>query len=86
VRANHDFHFVIYRAADSETLLGIVEGLWLQVSPYFHLLYWSQNYESSNKQHRLILNSLKSHDASGAAAALNDDISAAAALLTDLLS
>src|SRR5438552_15339341 len=55
VRANHDFHFVIYRAANSRTMLGIIEGLWLQVSPYFHLLHRSDNYMTSNEQHRSIL-------------------------------
>ena len=39
VRANHDFHFTIYAASGSETLLDVIEGLWLQVSPYFHLLH-----------------------------------------------
>jgi DNA-binding GntR family transcriptional regulator len=86
VRANHDFHFVMYRAANSLTMLGIIEGLWLQVSPYFHLLYWSQNYVTSNEQHRLMLDALKSRDAAAAAAALHGDISAAAAMLTGLLS
>lgn len=28
VRANHEFHFVIYTAAGSETLLSIIEALW----------------------------------------------------------
>jgi DNA-binding GntR family transcriptional regulator len=86
VRANHDFHFVIYRAANSQTMLGIIEGLWLQVSPYFHLLHWSHNYMTSNEQHRRILNALKSRDSEAVAAALHGDISAAAAMLTTLLS
>src|SRR5205823_2769457 len=86
VRANHDFHFVIYRAAGSQTMLGIIEGLWLQVSPYFHLLHRSDNYVTSNEQHRLILVALKSRDADGVAAALHGDITAAAAMLAKLLS
>jgi DNA-binding GntR family transcriptional regulator len=86
VRANHDFHFVIYRAANSQTMLGIIEGLWLQVSPYFHLLHWSHNYQTSNAQHRLIVDALRAHDADAAASALEGDITAAAAMLTKLLS
>jgi DNA-binding GntR family transcriptional regulator len=85
VRANHDFHFVVYRAANSLTMLGIIETLWLQVSPYFHLLQASDNYTTSNVQHRRILDALTSRDADGVAAALHGDISAASAILTKLL-
>jgi DNA-binding GntR family transcriptional regulator len=85
IRANRDFHFEIYRSAGSDTLLGIVEGLWLQVSPYFHVLHWSHNYVISNEQHRLILLALKARDGDAAAAALHRDISAAAEMLTQLL-
>ncbi len=34
---NHEFHFIIYRAADMPMLLNIIEGLWTKVSPYLHL-------------------------------------------------
>ncbi len=85
VRANHDFHFVVYRAANSQTVLGIIEALWLQVSPYFHLLHASDNYTTSNAQHRRILDALESRDGDGVAAALQADISAASAMLTRLL-
>ena len=85
VRANHDFHFCIYRAANSQTMLGIIEALWLQVSPYFHLLHASDNYTTSNVRHRQILDALKSHDGDSVAKALEGDISAASAMLTKLL-
>ena len=85
VRANHDFHFVIYRAANSQTMLAIIEALWLQVSPYFHLLHASDNYTTSNVQHRHILDALTAHDGNAVAAALEADISAASAALTKLL-
>ncbi len=85
VRANHDFHFVIYQAANSQTMFGIIETLWLQVSPYFHLLHASDNYLTSNVQHRHILDALSAHDGDSVAAALEADISAASAALTKLL-
>jgi DNA-binding GntR family transcriptional regulator len=85
VRANHDFHFVIYRAANSQTMLGIIEALWLQVSPYFHLLHASDNYTTSNVQHRHILDALTAHDGDRVARSLEADISAACAALTKLL-
>jgi len=85
VRANHDFHFGVYRAANSQTMLGIIEALWLQVSPYFHLLHASDNYTTSNVQHRRILDALSAHDGGSVASALEADISAASAALTKLL-
>jgi len=85
VRANHDFHFIIYRAANSQTILGIIEALWLQVSPYFHLLQASDNYTTSNLKHRSILDALKARDGKAVAEALESDISAASAILTKLL-
>src|SRR5205085_1510304 len=45
LHANRDFHFRIYRAAGSETLMSMIESLWLQISPYFNLLHASGDYE-----------------------------------------
>ena len=36
LRANRAFHFTIYRAAGSPTLVSLIEILWLQISPYFN--------------------------------------------------
>ena len=38
LRWNRAFHFAIYSAAGSDVLFPI-ENLWLQISPYFHLLH-----------------------------------------------
>ena len=38
VPANRDFHFTVYRAAGSETLLSIIESLCTRTPPYFDLL------------------------------------------------
>src|SRR4051794_7278872 len=55
LRANRQFHFAIYRAAGSDVLLAIIESLWLQISPYFHLLHASGNYAVSNREHAEML-------------------------------
>jgi DNA-binding GntR family transcriptional regulator len=85
VRANHEFHFAIYRAAGSDTLLAIIEGLWLQVSPYFHLLHGSGNYVSANHQHRQLLAALKNDDSVAASQSIRADIEGAAKVLLSLL-
>jgi DNA-binding GntR family transcriptional regulator len=85
VRANHEFHFGIYRAAGSETLLSIIEALWLQVSPYFHLLHGSGNYASANHQHEQLLAALRNGDAAAASQSIRADIEDAARVLLGLL-
>jgi DNA-binding GntR family transcriptional regulator len=35
LRLNRDFHFAIYRAADSPRLVALIEMIWMQVSPLF---------------------------------------------------
>jgi DNA-binding GntR family transcriptional regulator len=85
LRGNYDFHFTIYRASGSETMLAIIEGLWLQVSPYFHSLRASGNYVASNRKHAAITAALKKRDAGAASAAMRDDLQGAAQVLLSLL-
>jgi DNA-binding GntR family transcriptional regulator len=85
VPANHHFHFTIYRAADSAALLSIIESLWLQIGPYFHVLRASDNWHAANSAHRTILKALERRDGQGAADALRRDIDEAAATLKMLL-
>jgi DNA-binding GntR family transcriptional regulator len=85
VRANHEFHFELYRASGSETLLDIIEGLWLQVSPYFHLLHGSGNYAAANHQHEKLLAALKQSDPEAAAQCIRADIEGASEVLLGLL-
>ena len=85
VRANHEFHFTIYGAAGSETLLSVIEALWLQVSPYFHLLHGSGNYADANEQHRLALRALRRADAKSCGKHIRQDIQDATKVLLQLL-
>ena len=85
VRANHDFHFTVYTASGSETLLGTIEGIWLQVSPYFHLLHSSGNYLAANEEHKLILKALQDGDAKACARHVREDITSATRVLLSLL-
>ena len=85
VRANHEFHFVIYAAAGSEALLTIIESLWLQVSPYFHLLYDSGSYVTGNQAHRCIHAALMRGKSAEVSRHLQHDIEAATKVLISLL-
>lgn len=39
LRVNKEFHFTIYREAQMPILLTMIENLWNQVSPYYHILF-----------------------------------------------
>lgn len=85
VPANRDFHFTVYRAAGSPVLLSVIETLWLQIGPYFHVLRASDNWCAANRAHRDIWRSLRQRDGTAAAEALRRDIDEAAATLKALL-
>jgi len=86
LRANHAFHFAIYRAARSETLITIIENLWLQISPYFNLLRGSGNYEVSNTHHQVMVDGLKARNEKQVADAVRADIEDAYQVLLGLVS
>ena len=82
ILANKDFHFAIYEAAGSKTLLRMIESLWLQSGPYFRALvvrYFSDDEpdEDVNEHHRLLV-ALEKGDARTARSALHADIDKAA--------
>jgi DNA-binding GntR family transcriptional regulator len=85
VPANRDFHFTVYRAAESETLLSIIESLWLRIGPYFDLLNAAGGLRASNAEHRRIRDALGRGDGLEARAALKSDIEGAAKTLRALL-
>jgi DNA-binding GntR family transcriptional regulator len=85
LRANRAFHFSIYRAARSDSLLSIIENLWLQIGPYLNLLRGSGNYSVSNKHHQMMVDGLRAGDGSKVSLALRNDIESAYQVLLKLL-
>jgi DNA-binding GntR family transcriptional regulator len=85
LRANRAFHFIVYNAARSPTLVAIIETLWLQIGPYLNLLRGSGNYVASNATHQAIVEALTAHDGKSAAKALRADINDAYAILAKML-
>ena len=85
VQANYDFHFAIYRHAGSPLILAIIENLWLQISPYFHLLRESGNFQISNLQHERIYEGVRCGDAEAVIDALTADIDGAYSVLSGLI-
>jgi DNA-binding GntR family transcriptional regulator len=85
LRANRAFHFAIYDAARSPTMVAMIETLWLQIGPYLNLLRGSGNYAASNATHRAMLDALGARDGDAAAEALHADINDAYAILSRML-
>ena len=85
VRADPAFHFTIYRASGSDTLLSIVESLWLQTGPYVNLLSATGNLWASNVEHKTIRDALIRKDGTAARRALQTDTEGAAAALKSIL-
>jgi DNA-binding GntR family transcriptional regulator len=84
VPANREFHFVVYRAAGSGVLLGIIENLWLQVGPYVGLLR-SGSWRTANRQHQAIRDALAHGDGAAAGAAIRTDMEETNGILRRLL-
>lgn len=85
VRTNYAFHFSIYRAAQSENMLKIIENLWLQISPYFNMLHDSGNYSTANEHHQEMVAALANGDVASVQEAIRADIDAAYRVLIRLL-
>jgi DNA-binding GntR family transcriptional regulator len=73
---NREFHFTIYRQANSTVLLPIIESLWLQFGPYLRAA--SERFDGRDGQgtrfHNAIVVALVRRDGVGARAALEADI------------
>jgi len=82
VAANQEFHFAVYRAANSPELLAIIERLWLRVGPIlnFDLRESPERLEIGDavRYHQAILAALKAGTPAAARAAVAADIRSAA--------
>lgn len=83
--SNRIFHFTLYRLSQSDIILDIIEKLWLQATPYFHHLYRLDKYETANRQHYSILESLKKGDHEGVVQGIRADIETGYQILARML-
>lgn len=85
VRANHDLHFAVYRAAALPSLLRIIEGLWLRIGPVLNLDMRADlrrlRENRAEACHAAMVRALQARDAEAARLALEDDIRGAAAFI-----
>jgi DNA-binding GntR family transcriptional regulator len=74
MRANYEFHFTIYRAAASPTLLRLAEGLWTQTGPFMSVVYAGLSRLDYSDHHPRILDALSRRAPADAADAVRADI------------
>ncbi len=75
MRANHEFHFTIYRAQPHRTLVQLIETIWLQFGPYMRVVY--ERYDGSPRgadQHVRAIGAIRSRNATELARAIREDI------------
>jgi DNA-binding GntR family transcriptional regulator len=81
LKLDREFHFTIYRLSGSEAACGVIEGFWLQITPYFHEMYRPDFLENAN--HRIILAALKARDKNGVGQGIREGIDSAHRRLVD---
>jgi DNA-binding GntR family transcriptional regulator len=84
LRLNRKFHFTIYSATHMPRLLNIINGLWDQISPYYHILLRKKEHLYTEKHadtHGQLLEKLRQKDVEGSVQALRADLQNAAELI-----
>lgn len=73
---NYAFHFALYGLSDSEILMPLIEGLWMQYGAYLNLIIRSSDAMAleEHRHHREIVAALKIRDRDAARKALVADI------------
>lgn len=74
LRANYEFHFMLYRKSGSQVMLPLIEALWLQYGAYLNLIVRQETTMDEHKYHHEIIDALRQGDRPAAHAALRTDI------------
>lgn len=62
---NREFHFTIYRGAGMPTLLSMIQSLWDQASPYYHLMFRQTIFndpQTGRNNHQNIIDAMAAND------------------------
>ncbi|MBN8913650.1 MAG: GntR family transcriptional regulator [Rhizobiales bacterium] len=72
---NYRFHFAIYQKAGAETLLALVESIWLQFGPFMRMSYNRWGTSDLEDQHQAAIAALQQKDRRALRAAIGADVS-----------
>lgn len=86
VRSNWAFHLSIYTASHMETLVALIEGLWLRIGPYVPFMMPDrESMVASMPDHLHMLEAIRRRDGRAASQAIADDIGHSAVNLVKML-
>ena len=86
LRLNEEFHFTLYQAGDSPSLLNFIEVLWLQVGPFLNNLFKIGRFQyDANEFHGEIVAALRRGDAAAVGQAVQNDIAVSGKHLVEFL-
>jgi DNA-binding GntR family transcriptional regulator len=74
MRANHHFHFAIYRKSDAGTLVALVESIWLQFGPFMRMAYGRIGTSTIEDHHEFAIAAMKKGDVKALRSAIDADI------------
>lgn len=74
MQSNFRFHFAIYERARTETLLALVESIWLQFGPFMRMAYGRIGTSTLEDHHQAAIAALERRDRKGLRAAIAADI------------
>ena len=89
LRKNQEFHFLIYGASGSETMIQLIEALWLRFGPYLRMLSEHLKVHGGNRaeytgHHHDMIAAIKAKDAAAMRSHMEADINATRTLLHGL--
>lgn len=73
MESNYRFHFAIYERADADTLLALVESVWLQFGPFMRMAYNRWGTSDLEDQHQAAIAALERRDRKALRAAIAAD-------------
>ncbi|MEM6467780.1 MAG: GntR family transcriptional regulator [Pseudomonadota bacterium] len=82
IRANHEFHRMLYLRAQAPAMLALVETVWLQLGPTMQALYAHLQRPSASLNHSKIISALRAGDEASLRLALREDVTAGLRLLS----
>ena len=74
MRGNYEFHFSIYRCANSGMLLAMLESVWLQFAPFMRVVYGRLGTEAMTDEHVAARRALRDRNRDALLAAISADI------------
>lgn len=72
---NYRFHFAIYERAECDTLIALVESIWLQFGPFMRMAYGRFGTSELEDQHQVAIAALERRDRKALKTAIATDIS-----------